>query len=61
MQENARAELEQRDADISRLKEQLVRCQIEQTGAELSTAAGVQAPKVKVEKIHVQLYVPSYS
>ena len=49
MEQNARAELQQKDADISRLEGQLARCRIQQNGTELTTAAtGVQAPQVAI-------------
>ena len=48
MRENARAELKQRDADISKLEERLARCQIQENEADLSTVhvVGVLIPKV---------------
>ena len=38
MEQNIRAELQQRDVDISRLEGQLARCQIQQNRADLATA-----------------------
>ena len=43
MRENARAELKQRDADISKLEERLARCQIQENEADLSTVHAVGA------------------
>ena len=48
MEQNTRAELRQKDADISRLEEQLERCYIQQNGAELSASTGVQVPQVNI-------------
>ena len=46
MEQNARAELRQRDADISRLEGQLARYQIQQNRVDLDTAAVSQAEQL---------------